>query len=154
MSCHTRLGSPCACKMLCIRPPVQPKGQLAPRMTRSCISASFTATALPPAWRISVPPHLGQHLSAFSVSSTADGAINFASTGSGLCFMVRDGLQSTRDSGERLMLIAYPAEVTHLSPEDPCKVFLPSEFSFLVSSGQGAVLLVDWYGDSILRPSC
>ena len=50
--------------------------------------------------------------------------------------MESNGLQSTRDSGERLMLIAYPAEVAHLSPEDPCKVFLPSEFSFLVAPGQ------------------
>ena len=57
--------------------------------------------------------------------------------------MVRDGLRPTRDCGERLVLFAYSVEVAHLSPEDPCNVFLPSEFTFLVASGQDAVLLAD-----------
>ena len=145
--------------MSCIRPLVQPKGQLAPRMTRSCISASFTATILPPAWRISLLTPSGP--TPFRLSSQCRHHTFNSGRGHqlcqhrvGLCFMVRHGLRSTRDRGERLVLLAFSIEVAHLSPEDPCKLFLPSEFTFLVAPGQDAVLLVDWYSDSILRSSC
>ena len=54
VSCHTRLDSLCACRCRVSVTLSNRKAGLAPRMTRSCSSASFTATALPPAWRISL----------------------------------------------------------------------------------------------------
>ena len=72
----------------------------------------------------------------------------------GRCFTARDSLGSRRDYRERLVLFAYLVKVLHASPEDPYKVFFPSECTFVVTSGQGAVFLVDWQNDSIMCSVC
>ena len=72
----------------------------------------------------------------------------------GRCFTARDSLGFRRDCRERLVLFAYFVKVLHASPKDPCNGFLPSECTFVVTSGQGAVFLVDWQSDSILCSPC
>ena len=57
----------------------------------------------------------------------------------GRCFTAGDSLGSGRECREGLVLFAYFVNVLYESPEDPCKVFLPSEFTFGVTSSQGAV---------------
>ena len=115
VSCHTRLDSPCACGCRVSVPLSNRKpSQLAPRLTRSCISTPACLENL-----AAHPIKANTPFAFFSVTttlSTADGAINCAK------------------------LVAYSVEV---APR-PCKVVLPSEFTCLFASGQDAVLLVDW----------
>ena len=72
----------------------------------------------------------------------------------GRCFTARDSSGSRRDCREGLVLFAYFAKVLYESPEDPCEVFLPSEFTFGVTCGHCAVFLANWQSDCILFSPC
>ena len=119
--------------------------------------SQFHAAAFPPAWRISLLTPSGptpfRFCNAATAPSTADGATSCSSTGS-VAASLREIAWDPDATTEKDPRSSYFVKVLDASLEDPCTVFLPSECTSVVTSGQGAAFFSDWQSEYILCSPC